>query len=205
VRLSSCSSEHNRSVFFYINAPVLFLYLSGKLAASLTILNQIVILQQNGELFSSTDKFISFEQCPLGMYQIGTNTVCTPCMPGTYSYSPTLSSTTCTSCTPGTYNTVAGASACIPCPIGFAFNSTTACSPCPIGTYYQSNLFTPFQTHTVATLMTGFHAPSIGSFSCEPCPENFYNPLPSQAMCVSCPDLSMSPPGSTVCACNSGS
>jgi hypothetical protein len=192
-------------LYLYIDCTLLNLFhLSGKLAASLTILNQIIILQQNGELFSSTDKFISFEQCPPGTYQIGTDPVCTPCMPGTYSYSPSLSSTTCTLCIPGTYNTVAGASVCIPCPVGFAFNSTTACSPCPIGTFFQCISWAPFQPDIVATLMAGFHAPSIGSFSCVPCLDNFYNPLPAQAMCVSCPDLSTSPPGSTVCACNSG-
>jgi hypothetical protein len=190
---------------FLSTLPLYLLYLSGKLAASLTILNQIVILQQNGELYSSTDKFISFEQCPPGTYQVGTDPVCTPCMPGTYTYNPTLSSTTCTSCTPGTYNTAAGASACIPCPVGFAFNSTTSCLPCPIGTSFQSILWVSFQTDIVATLLAGFHASSIGSFSCEPCLENFYNPVISQAVCVGCPDLSTSPPGSTVCACNSGS
>ena len=137
-------------------------------------------------------------QCNAGFDAVFSNTsnsyVCSPCQPGSYSYSGASS---CLPCAAGTYSGLFGATtpeSCLYCDAGhfstiLGATSSQACTPCAVGLYQESQ----------------------GSSFCTQCPVNTYGYVTGAigpSYCLACSALDMSTRGQsgqqyeTACICN---
>merc|ERR1719410_2883950 len=140
---------------------------------------------------TTTDAYVSYEQCPLGYSEKSEEEknnpenkenegwLCMLCPAGTYT--DTLNSEKCNPCDAGEYAPNNGSSTCLPAPMGsIAPNwGSNATQPCPAGTYAPSAGLTECTECTAATFNT-----KAGSSECWPCNDNSHNNKAERFNCL---------------------
>jgi hypothetical protein len=127
--------------------------------------------------------------CAPGKYMVRLNVdftyACLPCPKGTYNPSSgglNLSACVHAPCDPPSHvpNADWGATACVPCPIGYASADGLACKACPAGSYGQWGESCPLCPHDT---WTG----ASGQSSCEPCAVGTWATAMGATVCAPCP------------------
>jgi hypothetical protein len=162
--------------------------------------------------FATSAGASSCSSCPLGTWSSSSgssSSVCTSCVAGTYSVTPSANSiSACVSCPIGTASAVVGASnssVCVQCAPGTiaATAGATSCSACAAGSYAAStgnSQCTPCAPGTVSpnagaqsaaacvACATGYFSAATGaSLPCAQCPAGTYALSTGSAACTACP------------------